>query len=370
VTRPILPVILAGIVGLSGFPALADTLPLAPRSPMMATFQLAEGLDQLPAGIAEAEKMIKESKEGKENYGAESGFKNDFGRAISAGDLDDATRAKVVDVRARMAKAGIDIGIWDYWYFDGRQLSDANKKIVSFMDQKIGALTGKFDSNTIMTAADDVVEVRKLLSKPQFQTDPDLKFYLENLAGPRLVGAMYNLGQARAAFIAQKDGFITDMMKNVNDSGQLFGAQGYAEEARDLYRAMKQDQQDTKQFTFKVDKNNPLSDDITLDAMMGRIAAALATSKKIQAAQKAADAAYEMRWKTLLKGGRASLYASEGMPNRYAKCIPKYDAADANKSSWWLYWKRIGPWQARQITYTFNAAGAIAGKQEEIIYWP
>ncbi|MBS2035752.1 hypothetical protein JST97_12245 [bacterium] len=157
------------------------------------------------------------------------------------------------------------------------------------------------------------------------------------------------------------DGVKQNSLVNVNIHAPRF---------KQMYYSLRHDGFDTSKLMISRNVQDPLAEKINLDQALKGVNGAMLTVKAIAAQEKARQAAYLQKWKTVLRGDKARIYAEHGIPTRFENCLPDYPAEAAARSSWWLYYTRNDNYWLWETTYRFNSAGSLIGTEKVRSFFP
>lgn len=280
--------------------------------------------------------------------------------------LDEATRQRVLALRLKAAQAGANFGTGQYWGLDQLEFGGSQKTFVQLAEDKAYLVDRVISNSEVDRASQELANYRKVLDKTEFQSDPALKAYFDQIATPELSSLLARLARLRLGNMENQYVWILDGIKQNN----LVNVQVHAPRFKEMYYRLRHDGFDTSQLQISSNCNDPTASKISLDAALKGVNQAMLTLKALAAQEKARQAAYLQKWKTSLHGDKARIYAQEGIPTRFENCLPDYTAEAASRSSWWLYYRRNDNLWLWETTYRFNAQGSLVGTEKVRSFFP
>jgi hypothetical protein len=309
-----------------------------------------ESLDKIDSALAQ-----KDTK-------AADGAVHDLSYAVFSlgfGTLDPALQKRIVDTRMKAARAGCRVVSFEVWGFDGKTYQGRQKLFVETAEDKACNVDRDLQNSQADMAARDLVKLREVLAKPEFQSDPVLKDYLERFAAPQMASLLSRLAIMRSGNMEYEYAWIQEAIAK-ND---VTSVNVHAPNFKNFYYSLRNDGFDTS--TLRISKNykDPLAESVSLDEALKGVNQAMLQVKALAAKEKARQAAYAKKWATLMRGDKARIYAKSGVPTRYEGCLPDYQPEPALKSSWWLYYERQDAYWLWEITYRFDRQGRLTGTE-------
>lgn len=328
----------------------------APASPALAAapYQVA-----FLFGSGDMNEAEKELKEGHAQDAADTLL------AVYEGKRDSLTaeeKARLLKLRADIARGGGYIGHFKDWDYDGLKLGSA-LKYVEVIEQKGASMEGAIKMSQSQRLEELVDEVRAIFARPEFASNPALVHYRDHFAEPSLARHVHTLSGYRARDF--KNYYV--MAFRAIAKGDYESTRVDVESARKLYTQLRAAAYDTAGHMLKGNPDDELSDEISIEQAVKRLDEMMAKSGKLAAKAKADQAAKVAAWKKALKADKLKIYGAQGEPHNWPG---GWGLEDVVKASYWSYYERASDHYRWMTTYYFDAQQKLVKQDRRLIFSP
>ena len=277
----------------------------------------------------------------------------------------ESLKKKTYELRTALARRGGNIGEWEYWKYDGQNVTDNEKKFITAVEQQLYTLDPARSTSQQQAREEALKKLGEILARNDFQTNPVLKYYKDNIADDCLFGVTWAnaMGKVQEIQWAYKHARDLTKEKNIKFAGEKAAETiKYIDEIRAAGIIL-------KDIKVKMDENDPLTEEQDLIKVREACMKIKNSGKAAEDAEKKRQAEIDKKWQTFFKGGKKKLLAEKGEPSGWEFCTPARSPEEALKASFWFYWECAAWRQQRQVTYYFDANQNLTKTTDRTYYY-
>lgn len=189
-------------------------------------------------------------------------------------------RAKARELREKSAQRGLYLGEWWRWQNDGYQVSEADKKFIDGVDQRLRFFREmqREGSGYRQETESKIQEVEKILARPEFSQSEALKGF-KAFIQPQLQGARFLNQEHRLLFVQSEVIDIRNRVKNMTAGSkvQLDQIKQKANKVLAVIKELNQHGYKLNEHKILLDPRDPLSEEWDLQKAQAEM---LALSKR------------------------------------------------------------------------------------------